>query len=47
MREIKPARLKLSSGVENEAEDEGTETNCRGDGRNATAKRASRRKGKY
>src|SRR5215211_6421649 len=33
MREINPARLRLKSGVENEADDEGTETNCGGDGR--------------
>src|SRR6266496_408029 len=33
MSEISPAALKLSSGVENEADDEGTETNCGGDGR--------------
>jgi hypothetical protein len=29
MREINPARLRLKSGVENEADDEGTETDCR------------------
>jgi hypothetical protein len=33
MREINPATLKLSSGVENEAEDDGTETNCGSHGR--------------
>src|SRR6266496_6629604 len=33
MREINPARLSLKSGVENEADDEGAETDCGGDGR--------------
>ena len=33
MSEINPARLRLKSGVENEADDEGTETDCGGDRR--------------
>lgn len=33
MREINPAVLTLSNGVENEADDEGTETDCGRDGR--------------
>jgi hypothetical protein len=31
MREINPARLRLKGGVENEADDEGTETDCGSD----------------
>jgi hypothetical protein len=45
MREINPARLRLKSGVENEADDEGAETDCGGDRRSLSASEEERERG--